>query len=202
MEKFARHNFIILAFFFCVLLSMSVNSNAGKIIGKDLARSAMSRTKYPIIYDPTYFSIKYPLGDVPADKGVCTDVIIRSYRPLGIDLQKLVHEDMKNNFQKYPKIWGLKTPDTNIDHRRVPNLQVFFKRQGAELPITKNPNDYKPGDIVTWNIGGKNFIPHIGIISNQKTAGQYKVIHNIGRGVKAEKTLFEFPITGHYRYMG
>ncbi len=202
MGKNICHHFITVSIFFYILLGISFNANADKITGKNLANAAMTRTKYPITYDPSYFSTKYPLGDVPANKGVCTDVVIRSYRLLGIDLQKLVHEDMKNNFNSYPKLWGLKKPDTNIDHRRVPNLQVFFKRYGVELPITKNPNDYKPGDIVTWNIGGKTFIPHIGIISNQKTAGQYKVIHNIGDGPKLENVLFDYQITGHYCYSG
>jgi uncharacterized protein YijF (DUF1287 family) len=165
-----------------------------------LADSAYTLTKIKVEYDPVYFSIKYPKGDVPANKGVCTDVVIRAYRKMGIDLQKEVHEDMKKNFHLYPKIWGLKKPDTNIDHRRVPNLMKFFERKGTPLPITQNANDYKPGAIVCWNLGGGT--THIGIVSRKKAqnASRYQIIHNIGGGQVLEDCLFDFKIIGHYNY--
>ena len=165
-----------------------------------LADSALVLTSQRVIYDPTYRQIDYPNGDVPADKGVCTDVVIRAYRKLGIDLQKEVHEDMKSSFDKYPKNWGLSRPDRNIDHRRVPNLMTFFTRHGTVKKITDNPNDYQPGDIVCWNLGGGT--THIGIVSRQKsTDGQrYLMAHNIGSGQVLEDCLFSYKIIGHYRY--
>jgi uncharacterized protein YijF (DUF1287 family) len=165
-----------------------------------LADSALTLTKHRVHYDPSYFKLKYPNGDVPADKGVCTDVVIRAYRKLGIDLQRLVHDDMKAHFSEYPKIWGLKTTDTNIDHRRVPNLMTFFKRQQASLSISKLSADYRPGDIVCWNLGGS--ITHIGIVSNRKSPDGSRplVIHNIGAGQVLEDCLFSYTIIGHYRY--
>ena len=139
-------------------------------------------------------------GDVPADKGVCTDVVIRAYRKVGIDLQKEVHEDMTANFNKYPKKWELKHPNTSIDHRRVPNLMVFFARHGKIKPITDNPDDYLPGDIVCWNLGGA--ITHIGLVVNKKSADSKRnlIVHNIGGGQVLADCLFEFKIIGHYRY--
>jgi len=167
-----------------------------------LIKSAIERTEHNITYNGGYYNIKYPNGDVPSNIGVCTDVVIRSYRKVGIDLQKEVHEDMKANFSLYPKIWGLKKTDTNIDHRRVANLQVFFSRHGKVLPISQKPNDYKPGDIVTWNIARFGNLPHIGIISNKKVknTNRYYIIHNIGQCPKLEDMLFDYKITGHYRY--
>ena len=132
-----------------------------------LSKAAIELTNDHVIYDPSYFSIDYPNGDVPEGKGVCTDVIIRAYRKLGIDLQKLVHEDMKANFQVYPKNWGLKSTDKNIDHRRVPNLMKFFERHGTSLSKSENPEDYLPGDVVTWDLG--RGITHIGLVIDQKT---------------------------------
>ena len=142
--------------FFVVLLTLCwANTTFGQTPFLDeLVTSAKSLTNDEVLYDPSYFSIEYPNGDVPKDRGVCTDVIIRAYRKLGIDLQKEVHEDMSSNFNLYPNIWGLSTTDKNIDHRRVPNLMRFFERHGQVLPITKNSADYKPGDIVCWNLGG------------------------------------------------
>lgn len=165
-----------------------------------LADSALLLTKDKVTYDPSYFTIPYPNGDVPKDKGVCTDVVIRAYRKLGIDLQKEVHEDMKANFDKYPKIWGLKKPDKNIDHRRVPNLMTFFSRKGTVLTQSNKPEDYKPGDIVCWNLGGA--ITHIGIVSAIKSSDgkKYQIIHNIGAGQVLEDCLFSYTIIGHYRY--
>lgn len=166
-----------------------------------LANSALDRTKSFVIYDGSYKKIKYPLGDVAKNRGVCTDVVIRSYRKLGVDLQELVHNDMKDNFAKYPskRIWGLKKPDTNIDHRRVPNLREFFKRNGEELKISKDPKDYQVGDIVSWKLD--NNLPHIGIVSSKKSKdGVPLIVHNIGWGPKLDDMLFDYTITGHYRY--
>lgn len=165
-----------------------------------LADSALTLTYQHVHYDARYFSIDYPNGDIPSDKGVCTDVIIRAYRKVGIDLQKEVHEDMAANFEEYPKNWGLNHTDKNIDHRRVPNLMTFFSRFGTEITITQNAKDYKPGDIVCWNLG--NGITHIGFVSSIKatTGSRYQIIHNIGGGQVLEDCLFNFEIIGHYRY--
>ena len=165
-----------------------------------LVAAAMERTQHEVIYDGAYHGIAYPGGDVPHGIGVCTDVLIRAYRALGHDLQKLVHEDMKANFSVYPKKWGLKKTDTNIDHRRVPNLRRFFERHGQELPVTKNAKDYRPGDLVTWMVSGQ--LPHIGILVKSRVPHAQRpwVVHNIGRGPVAEDILFDFPITGHYRF--
>ena len=166
----------------------------------DLVKAARERTTHHETYDGSYHRIAYPMGDVADDRGVCTDVVIRAYRHLGIDLQVLVHEDMLRNFAAYPHGWKLPRPDSNIDHRRVPNLQVFFKRAGKSLPISDDPAQYKAGDLVTWMLPGN--LPHIGIVSDQFVAGtrRPKIIHNIGRGPMEEDSLFAFPITGHYRY--
>ncbi|MFV0531011.1 MAG: DUF1287 domain-containing protein [Flavobacteriales bacterium] len=167
---------------------------------KSVSDYAIELTKQKVTYDPSYFSISYPNGDVPADKGVCTDVIIRAYRKIGIDLQRLVHEDMKANFNQYPKNWGLKITDKNIDHRRVPNLMTFFKRKGATLEIIQNPNDYFPGDVVSWLLS--NGLTHIGMVVNQKSndGKRYLIVHNIGAGQVLEDCLFRYQIIGHYRY--
>ncbi len=165
-----------------------------------LSNAAIELTKDNVTYDPSYFSIKYPNGDIPKDKGVCSDVIIRAYRKLGIDLQKEVHEDMVKNFNLYPKIWGLSHTDKNIDHRRVPNLMKFFERKGSVKKITNNPNDYIPGDIVCWNLGGN--ITHIGIVINKKSPDgkRFLIVHNIGNGQVIEDCLLDFKIIGHYTY--
>lgn len=161
--------------------------------------NAIAQTKITHSYDPSYIRISYPGGDVPMTTGVCTDVVIRAFREVGIDLQKTVHEDMGKNFAAYPKNWGLKRPDPNIDHRRVPNLMVFFKRQGKALPISRNSSNYQPGDIVTWDLGGGQ--QHIGIVSDMRSpSGRLMIIHNIGAGTKVEDILFNWPIIGHYRY--
>lgn len=166
----------------------------------ELSAAAIELTKQKVVYDPSYVSISYPNGDVSEDKGVCTDVVIRAYRKLGIDLQKEVHEDMKNNFQLYPKIWGLTKPDKNIDHRRVPNLMKFFERHGNILPITDKAADYKPGDIVCWNLGGS--ITHIGLVVNKKSIDGVRpmIVHNIGAGQVLEDCLFNYKIIGHFSY--
>ena len=166
-----------------------------------LSDAALELTKQKVVYDPAYFSIPYPNGDVPASKGVCTDVVIRAYRnAFKIDLQKEVHEDMKPNFKLYPKNWGRKTTDRNIDHRRVYNLMVFFKRKGVVKPMTKNGSDYQPGDIVCWNLSGG--ISHIGLVVNKKSPDgkRYLIVHNIGAGQVIDDVLFDWKIIGHYSY--
>ncbi|PKR80518.1 DUF1287 domain-containing protein [Brumimicrobium salinarum] len=165
-----------------------------------LAEAALTLTNDKVTYDPSYFSIAYPNGDVPSDKGVCTDVVIRAYRKVGIDLQKEVHEDMRRNFGAYPKNWGLKSTDKNIDHRRVPNLRTFFERKNAALPITNDANAYLPGDIVTWEL--TNGMKHIGIVADKKSRDKQRplIVHNIGAGQVLEDCLFRYKITGHYRY--
>ena len=180
---------------------LSASSAIGQTSFRDrLADSAFVLTEQKVEYDPAYFQIGYPNGDVPANKGVCTDVVIRAYRKLGIDLQKEVHEDMKNNFGSYPKNWGLSGPDKNIDHRRVPNLMTFFSRHGTVLAMSQKPNDYQPGDIVCWNLGGG--ITHIGIVSRRRSADglRHVMVHNIGAGQVLEDCLLSYRIIGHYRY--
>lgn len=181
------------------LLSLQI-CNAQNDFYSRLGSAALSLTKQNVIYDPGYYSIPYPDGDVPGDRGVCTDVIIRAYRIVGIDLQKEVHEDMKENFSAYPKNWGLTNTDTNIDHRRVPNLMVFFSRKGITLPVSDNPHDYEPGDLVCWDLGGN--VTHIGIVVGKKSpiTDRYQIVHNIGAGQVIEDCLFRFKIIGHYRY--
>lgn len=174
--------------------------------GDKLAHAAEDRLNYKVEYDPSYYSISYPYGDIPEDKGVCTDVVIRAYRFLGVDLQKRVHEDMKSNFELYPSVWGLTSTDKNIDHRRVPNLMVFFKRFGEDKVISQKKEDYAPGDIVCWNLGIRHDfygITHIGIVSTKKSVdGIPLIVHNIGEGPKMEDCLFAFRIIGHYTYSG
>ena len=165
-----------------------------------LSNAAISVIDDKVVYTPDYVSIKYPNGDVPAKTGVCTDVVIRAYRKLGIDLQKEVHEDMKANFSKYPKTWGLTKTDTNIDHRRVPNLEVFFERKGEKLKVTQNASDYKTGELVTWMINGK--LPHIGIVTHLKSEDGKRnlIVHNVGGGQVLQDCLFSYEIVGHYRF--
>jgi uncharacterized protein YijF (DUF1287 family) len=166
---------------------------------KSLVASARSQIGVTTIYDPSYVLLKYPGGDIPRERGVCTDVVIRALREQSIDLQKLVHEDMRKAFSKYPKIWKLKRPDRNIDHRRVPNLRTFFKRRGISLTITQEAADYQPGDFITCTVAGNR--PHIMIVSDKKSSdGTPLVIHNIGSGTQEQDNLFAFPLTGHYRW--
>jgi uncharacterized protein YijF (DUF1287 family) len=175
-------------------------SSAQQNFSEKLSDAAITLTTQQVKYDPSYFRITYPDGDVPKDKGVCTDVVIRAYRKLGVDLQKEVHEDMKDHFEKYPKNWSLKKTDTNIDHRRVPNLMTFFSRHGKILSTSNNSLLYNPGDIVTWDLGGG--ITHIGVIINKKSSDdkRYLIVHNIGNGQEISDCLFSYRITGHYRY--
>jgi uncharacterized protein YijF (DUF1287 family) len=180
--------------------SVAFSAHAQTHVSKKLSDAALELTQQRVVYDPSYFTIPYPNGDVPEGKGVCTDVVIRAYRKLGIDLQQKVHEDIKANFSRYPNKWGLHKPDKNIDHRRVPNLQTFFTRHGKSLPITSEDKDYQPGDIVTWDLGGG--VTHIGIVVNKKAADGKRnlVVHNIGNGQELSDCLFTFKITGHYQY--
>ena len=167
-----------------------------------LSNAAIQIIDKDVVYTPDYVKLKYPNGDVPSKTGVCTDLIIRAYRKLNIDLQKEVHEDMVANFTKYPNLkkWGLKTTDKNIDHRRVPNLEVFFGRKGKTLSITQNANNYKTGEIVTWMIHDK--LPHIGIITHLKSKDGKRnlIVHNVGNGQVLEDCLFSYTIVGHFQY--
>jgi uncharacterized protein YijF (DUF1287 family) len=169
----------------------------------DVVEAALERTNHNVRYDGRYLSIPYPNGDVPENIGVCTDVIVRTYRAIGTDLQQLVHEDMVANFEAYPskRIWGLSRTDKNIDHRRVPNLQAFLSRHGEVLAVSNDASDYKAGNIVTWMLPGN--LPHIGLITNKISAltGNPMMVHNIGAGPKLDDVLFSYSITGHYRYI-
>lgn len=167
-----------------------------------LISAALAQISQRVQYDGSYRRIPYPGGDVPSHLGVCTDVIIRAYRAVGVDLQERVHEDMKRAFAAYPKLWGLSRPDSNIDHRRVLNLQYYFRRRGSELRVSPTPGDYLPGDLVTWMLPGN--LPHIGLVIDKRSADGLRplIVHNIGNGPKLEDMLFRFPITRHYRYRG
>ncbi len=189
---------ILIGLFFITSLTFQTKAESD-FFGR-LADSALTLTKQSVVYDPTYYKIPYPNGDVPAGKGVCTDVIIRAYRKLGIDLQKEVHEDMQAHFSLYPKIWGMTHTDKNIDHRRVPNLMTFFSRKGTVKVMSSEPKDYLPGDIVCWNLGGA--VTHIGMVVKTKSSDgkRYKMVHNIGAGQVVDDCLFNYKIIGHYRY--
>jgi len=193
---------IILTLLIIPVLASAYRQGEPPDFSKKLTKAAIERTKHIVRYDGSYRKIRYPNGDVPDNVGVCTDLVIRSYRKLGIDLQKDIHEDMKENFEMYPKLWRLSKPDPNIDHRRVPNLQTLFKRKGILLPLTNNPNDYVAGDIVSWMLPGN--LPHIGIVIDSRSGDGSKplIVHNIGSGPVIEDILFEYQITGHYRYYG
>ena len=167
-----------------------------------LVDAALERINHRVTYDGSYRQIDYPGGDVPDDIGVCTDLVIRAYRAVGTDLQKAVHEDMSRNFAAYPANWRLSRPDRIIDHRRVPNLQVFLSRNGTTLSNSNDPDDYRAGDLVTWMLPGN--LPHIGIVVDQRSPDGERplIVHNIGAGPRLEDRLFDFPVTGHYRYLG
>ncbi len=166
-----------------------------------LVAAARTQIGVTVDYDPRYERMAFPNGDVPMERGVCTDVIVRAYRKLGIDLQALVNQDMKRAWPAYPKQYGLKRPDPNIDHRRVPNLQTFLRRQGSALPPSTEPASYQAGDVVTWRLPGN--LTHIGLVSDQRSPrGVPLIIHNIGRGARLEDMLFAYEVTGHYRWPG
>ena len=187
-----------LALVLCLLPQYSL----AETFSDKLVTAALERTQQQVRYDGRYLRIAYPNGDVPADIGVCTDVVIRNYRALGIDLQQLVHEDMRADFELYPskRIWGLTRPDSNIDHRRVPNLQTFFSRHGTPLAISRQGSAYQPGDLVTWMLPGN--LPHIGIVVNKRSDDGQRplIVHNIGAGPVLADMLFDYNITGHYRF--
>ncbi len=194
---------LIVILLLCIpILALAYRPGEPPYFSKKLVEAAIERTNHHVRYDGAYRKIRYPNGDVPNDIGVCTDVIIRSYRELGIDLQKDLHQDMRHNFYLYPKLWRLTRPDTNIDHRRVPNLQTFFIRKGVVLPLTQNPDDYVAGDIVTWMLPGN--LAHIGIVIDMRSEdGNIPfIVHNIGSGPVIEDMLFDYQVTGHYRYYG
>ena len=191
-----RFRILILA----VLAPLTVLSDPARDHGSRLVEAARAQVGVTIVYDSSYRSLGYPMGDIPAERGVCTDVIVRAYRRLGIDLQVLVHEDMTAAFAAYPQLWGLSRPDRNIDHRRVPNLAAFFSRRGETLPVGPRAQDYASGDIVTWRLASG--VPHIGIVSDRTSdTGVPLIIHNIGRGAVEEDVLFAYRITGRYRYL-
>ena len=171
---------------------------AEQFVGRVLegARRQLDVTR---LYDGTYRQLDYPCGDVPPELGVCTDVVVRAFRNAGVDLQALVHEDMRAAFDRYPQSWGLARPDHNIDHRRVPNLVTFFHRQGASVTPSDHAEDYRAGDIVAWRL--PSGLPHIGIVAAERIAERPLVYHNIGRGAKLEDILFAYERTAHFRWL-
>jgi uncharacterized protein len=182
-----------------VLLLCMCGLNAKALDPQALVNAARKQIGVTLWYDAAYVTLDYPGGDVAIERGVCTDVVIRAYRELGVDLQVLVHQDISAAWKLYPKLWGLKRPDRNIDHRRVPNLATYFRRFGKALRVTDEEANYLPGDIVTWVVSGNR--PHIGIVSDKTSLfGTPLVIHNLGLGVVENNILFDFPITGHYRF--
>jgi uncharacterized protein YijF (DUF1287 family) len=189
---------IITVVFLAVALSAAARAETAQA-ARDLVAAARAQVGVTLIYDPSYQRISYPMGDVAPERGVCSDVVIRAFRAVGIDLQQELHRDMKRHFAAYPKNWGLSAPDANIDHRRVPNLSTWFARQGHALTISETAADYQPGDVVAWVLG--NGRPHIGIVSNRRSADGARplVIHNIGWGAQEEDVLFDYRITGHFR---
>lgn len=183
---------------FAVFTPLAVAEDA---TGAAIAEAALAQTRVTLIYDPAYVAIAYPDGDVPASRGVCSDVVIRALRAVGADLQRLVHEDMTAHFGAYPRRWGLKRPDPNIDHRRVPNLETFFTRNGARLPPARSLGDYQPGDVVSWDLKGEQGdLPHVGVVTARKgVSGRPLMVHNIGAGAQLEDVLLRWEMTGHFR---
>lgn len=198
---FARINLAGVLFAALIGSLCSPASAQSETFGARIAAAAIERTKHQVIYDGSYVVMAYPMGDVAPDRGVCADVVVRALRTLDVDLQQLVHEDMTAAFNAYPNRWGLSRPDSNIDHRRVLNLETFFSRKGAALEASDDPADYAPGDIVAWNLrGGSGLLPHIGIVTGRiAPSGRPMVAHNIGAGPQLEDVLFDWEITGHYR---
>jgi uncharacterized protein len=174
-------------------------SSANLQIG-EVVRGASEQTLYTRFYDPAYVKLAYPGGEPPLDRGVCSDVIVRAFRKAGVDLQREIHEDMARNFSAYPNRWHASRPDSNIDHRRVPNLMTYFTRMGRSLPVSPEAADYAPGDVVAWDLGGG--VLHIGLVSDERAPGadRYEIVHNIGAGARREDVMFAWRIIGHYRY--
>jgi uncharacterized protein YijF (DUF1287 family) len=186
-------------------VSLGVGTAATGIASADdeltlrLVRAAREQVGVTVIYDGSYRALAYPGGDVPIERGVCTDVVVRAYRALGFDLQRAVHEDMTRAWPEYPKLWGLERPDRNIDHRRVPNLAAYLRRRGAELRLTDDPAAFRPGDLVTWRL--PSGVPHIGIVSDRRIGERPLILHNIGAGAREEDVLFTFERTAHFRFV-
>ena len=164
-----------------------------------VATGAELRAAKPETYDPSYVRLAYPMGDVADDRGVCADTVVRAFRHAGVDLQVEVHEDMAGHFGAYPQRWGLTRPDRNIDHRRVPNLETFFRRRGGALTESLNAADYRAGDVVSWRLTGSG-LPHIGVVTHDASGGTPLVSHNIGAGTQMEPVLFAWPIQGWFRF--
>ena len=190
---------LVLVTFLHALAPLWAGTGAGDAVRKVIA-AAREQVGVTVIYDGAYRRLAYPRGDVPKERGVCTDVLIRAFRGAGVDLQVLVHEDMERAFQQYPHAWGLSRPDSNIDHRRVPNLAVFFRRHGQSFRPSADPRDYRPGDVVVWRLSSG--VPHIGLVSSAAAPNSDRplMIHNIGQGTREEDVLFAYEITGHFRY--
>jgi len=201
ITHFCLSIFCVAVLIFGLYTNVVAEETAHSLTQSKLEAAALERVGQTMIYDGSYQKLKYPMGDVENNRGVCTDVVIRSFRKLGIDLQQLVHEDMQQNFSSYPNNWGLDKPDKNIDHRRVPNLRRFFERHAKSFEITNDPKDYKVGDIVSWKL--LNNAPHIGmVISHYSYDGKRPlIVHNIGAGTVVEDVLFDYEITGHYQYL-
>jgi uncharacterized protein YijF (DUF1287 family) len=190
----------ILPLVMTLLLPLSLSASPLRVNPGKLVTDARAQIGVTLTYDPAYRSLSYPNGDVPLTTGVCADVIVRALRGQGVDLKKLLHEDMVENFARYPQRWGLKKTDANIDHRRVPNLMTYFARRGNAVTVGANPRDYRTGDIVAWNLNPAGFLPHIGIVSDHAAADHAPlIIHNIGNGAREEAILFQYKIIGHYR---
>jgi uncharacterized protein YijF (DUF1287 family) len=203
MSRWDRRTFLI--GMGLVGVALQASAQAPPVAGEDVpfsikvAIGAEQRARKNEIYDPAYVKLAYPMGDVPDDRGVCTDTVIRAFRHAGVDLQVAVHEDMVWNFSAYPKGWGLKKPDRNIDHRRVPNLETLFRRKGGARTLSTRAADYLPGDIVSWRLTGGG-LPHIGVVTRKRAGGQPLIAHNIGAGTQEEPCLFDWPMTGWFRF--
>jgi uncharacterized protein len=182
-----------------LLLLFATHAAAEPAAAQRLVAGAYGQIGVTLRYDPSYRRIAFPGGDVPLERGVCSDVIVRAYRAIGVDLQRLVNEDMRGDFAAFPQLWGLAQADANIDHRRVPNLATYFARHGGRLAVSAEAKDYRPGDVVTWRLPGN--LAHIGLVADRSVDGRPLVIHNIGAGAQLEDVLFAFAITGHYRYL-
>jgi uncharacterized protein len=183
--------------FHTLLLAVCATAALGQDGRLDLARGAEAQVGVTLVYDPSYVRLRYPGGDVPPERGVCADVVVRAFRRIGIDLQARLHEDMTRHFAAYPHLWSLRQPDANIDHRRVPNLMTYFERQGKALPVSA---PYQPGDVVAWRL--PNGLYHIGVVAQRRAPDRKHnlVVHNIGQGARTEDVLYAFEIIGHYRW--
>lgn len=186
------------AFVALCLVAVPFRATADEELGRRIVAAAKRQVGITVGYDPSYRRLSYPGGDVPEETGVCADVVVRALRAVGLDLQKALHEDMGRHFDAYPRVWGLKRPDKNIDHRRVPNLARYFERHHATVRESlRSAASYRAGDIVTWDLG--KGLSHIGIVSDRRAGLVPLIVHNIGSGAREEDILFEYRITGHYR---